>query len=81
MASDLVQLQHLRVFSFVTLSDPPDRVHSFIEEGRDDIARELPLLERIGMKWLGWEKDPVTKEWKPVRELLRLNWVFVQSYS
>lgn len=77
MASDLVRFQDLRVISLATLPNPrmdASKIHLFIKEARDDIARKLPLLKRIELRWEGWEKDPATKQWMPIQgytELLR----------
>lgn len=80
MASDLASLQDLRVISLVTLPNPEmevTQIRPLIEEARNDIARRLPLLKRIEVRWEGWERDPSTGDWKPIQhnKLLRLHWI------
>jgi len=42
------------------------------------VLRRLPHLERIEIRWHGWLKDPVTKEWTPIPQsgLFRRDWIF-----
>ena len=80
MVSNLARLPNLRAVSLVTLRDRynGDAHHRSLMEGvRDDIARRLPLLERIEVQWCGWKMDRTTKHWTsiPYPELLRLQWV------
>ena len=81
MASALVPLHALRAISLVTLPDPtlpPDQIVPLTRGVTEMILRRLPHLERIEIRWHGWLRDPVTKEWTPVpqNELLRRDWIF-----
>jgi hypothetical protein len=50
---------------------------TLMEETRDAIERELPLLEKIELKSDGWRRDSPNKEWKLEhrRDLLTLQWI------
>ena len=81
MASALVPLQALRTISLVTLPDPmlpPDQIVPLTRGVTEMVLRTLPHLERIEIRWHGWLRDPVTREWTPIpqNKLLRRDWVF-----
>ena len=81
MASTLVPLHALKAISLVTLPDPtlpPDQIVPLTRGVTEMILRRLPHLERVEIRWHGWLRDPVTKEWTPIPQnaLLRRDWIF-----
>ena len=81
MASALVPLRALRVISLAISPDPmlpPDQILPLTREAVETMSRRLSHLERVEIRWHGWVRDPVTREWKPIpqNKLLRRDWVF-----
>lgn len=81
MASALIPLHALRAISLVTSPDPmlpPDQILPLTRGVMEMILRRLPFLERVEIRWHGWMRDPVTKEWTPIQQnkLLRRDWIF-----
>jgi hypothetical protein len=81
MASTLAPLHALRAISLVTLPDPilpPEQIVPLTRGVADMFLTRLPHLERIEIRWHGWLRDPVAKEWKPIPQngLLRRGWIF-----
>ena len=81
MTSALVQLHALKVISLVTLPDPmlpPNQIVPSTRGATEMISQRLPNLERVEIRWHGWLRDRVTREWTPIPQgkLLRRDWIF-----